>query len=292
MSKKSNFKEEFQYATLVIPGVIMFTIGLIIPMIIGGYYSMTDWDGLSFTKNFIGLDNYKRMMTDQYLKEAWIFTAKFTVLNTIFQNVFAIALAVALDSAIKGKKLFRTVFFLPCLISTVVVGYIWLKIYGNILPAIMDIFNLNINVMLFGSKETVLTGLLIANNWQWVGYWMLIYLAALQSIPSSLYEAAKVDGANAITQFKNITIPMLAPAITICVIGITVGSVKVFDLLVSSTAGGPGRASTSIVYYIHNIALSGRQYGYGSALSMSLIAVLLLIAVIQLKVLKGKEVQM
>ena len=138
----------------------------------------------------------------------------------------------------------------------------------------------------------MLSGLLIANNWQWIGYWMLIYLAALQSIPRELYEAARVDGASWARQFFGITIPMLAPAFTICIVGITIGSLKVYDLIVSSTAGGPGRASTSIIYQIYNTAISGRQYGYGSALSMTLIVVLLVVAVIQLSVLRKREVQL
>lgn len=121
---------------------------------------------------------------------------------------------------------------------------------------------------------------------------MLIYLAGLQSVPHELLEAAKVDGANAVQKFLKITLPMLAPAITICVVGITTGSLKVYDLLVSSTKGGPGYASTSIIMQIYNTAIAGRQYGYGSAMSITLIAVLLLIAVIQLKWLKKREVQM
>ncbi len=120
---------------------------------------------------------------------------------------------------------------------------------------------------------------------------MLIYLAGLQSVPADLYEAAKVDGAGAIKRFFNITIPMLAPAITICVVGITTGSLKVYDLLVSSTRGGPGRASTSVIYQTYTTAINGRQYGYGSAMSVTLVVVLLLVALIQVKGLKKKEVQ-
>ena len=154
-----------------------------------------------------------------------------------------------------------------------------------------DLLGTNISFLLFGDGKTVLSGLLIANNWQWVGYWMLIYLAGLQSIPGDLYEAAKVDGAGAWTRFRNVTLPMLAPAITICVVGITTGSLKVYDLLVSSTKGGPGRASTSVIYQTYTTAINGRQYGYGSAMSVSLVLVLLLVALIQVKGLKSKEVQ-
>jgi len=272
--------------------MLIFTVGLILPMFLGLTYSFTSWNGMTVEKPFVGLQNYTQLFGDRYAGGAWWFTLRFTVWNTVIQNVFAILLAVALDSGIKAKKLFRTLFFVPCLISAVVVGFVWLKIYGNVLPALTKQLGLNLNMMLFGRGETVLAGMLIANNWQWIGYWMLIYLAALQSIPGDLYEAARVDGANAFRQFWHITLPMLAPAVTICVVGITIGSLKVFDLLVSSTGGGPGRASTSIIYYIYNTAISGRQYGYGSALSMTLIAALLVVASLQARVLRRREVQM
>ncbi|MBQ7887947.1 MAG: sugar ABC transporter permease [Clostridia bacterium] len=286
-------KQQMQYLSLVLPGMIIFTIGLIVPMFLSFYYSLTSWDGMTVEKPFIGFDNYVKLVSDPYARSAWWFTIRFTIWNTVIQNVAAIFMAVALDSGIKGQKLMRTIFFVPCLISAVVVGFVWLKLYGNVLPALFKLMGLKSSAaMLLGKEETVLTGLLIANNWQWIGYWMLIYLAALQSIPSDLYEAAKVDGANAVRQFINITLPMLAPALTICIVGITTGSLKVYDLLVASTNGGPGRASTSIIYYTYSTAINGRQYGYGSALTISVVFALLLVAFLQVKVLKKREVQM
>lgn len=284
-------KAFYQYFVLVLPGFIIFTIGLILPMLLAAYYSLTSWDGMSAEKGFIGLQNYVRLFKDQNFLDSFWFTIKFTVGNTIIQNVVALLFAVALDSGIKGQKLYRTVLFIPCLISAVIVGFIWLRMYSSVLPSLNDIFGTKINFLLFGDGETVLSGLLIANNWQWIGYWMLIYLAGLQSIPSELHEAAKVDGAGPISRFWNITIPMLAPAITICVVGITTGSLKVYDLLVSSTKGGPGRASTSIIYQTYRTAINGREYGYGCAMSIVLVVLLLLVALIQVKTLKKREVQ-
>jgi len=281
-----------QYVSLVLPGMIIFTIGLIVPLILAFRYSLTSWNGISATKTFVGFDNYIKLFSDTYVRDAWVFTIKFTIINTIVQNIFALGFAVVLDGEIKCKKIYRSILFIPCLISAVIVGFIWSKMYNNVLPSINELLGTNFNFMLFGNEKTVLSGLVIANNWQWIGYWMLIYLAALQSIPTSLYEAAMVDGASWWKRFKNITLPMLAPAITICVVGITTGSLKVYDLLVSSTGGGPGRSSTSIIYQIYNTAMNSRQYGYGSALSIVLVAVLLLIAVIQLKFLREKEVQL
>ena len=282
----------FQYVSLVLPGLIIFTIGLIIPMFLSFSYSLTSWNGMTSEKPFVGIQNYLKFFTDPYVHDAWTFTIKFTLWNTVIQNVFALLFAITLDSAVKGKRIYRTVFFLPCLISAVIAGFIWLRMFSNILPALNNILGTDINFLLFGSGDTVLSGLLIANNWQWIGYWMLIYLAALQSIPTELYEAAKIDGATPFKKFINVTIPMLAPAFTICIVGITTGSLKVYELMVSSTGGGPGRASTSIIYLIYNTAISGRQYGYGSAMSIVLVLVLLLVALFQLGFLRKREVQL
>ncbi len=293
-SKNRNTMEksmEKQYLLLVLPGLIIFTIGLIIPLLLAFRYSFTSWDGMTAEKPFVGLKNYIDLIKDSDFRAAWWFTIKFTIGNTIIQNVLALTFAVALDSGIKAQKIYRTAFFVPCLISALIVGFVWLKMFSNVLPALNDLLGTSFNFLLFGDGKTVLSGLLIANNWQWVGYWMLIYLAGLQSIPSELHEAAKVDGAGAWSRFINVTIPMLAPAITICVVGITTGSLKVYDLLVSSTKGGPGRASTSVIYQTYATAINGRQYGYGSAMSVSLVVVLLLVALIQVKGLKSKEVQ-
>ena len=289
--KSPQQKEFYQYLILVAPAFIIFTIGLIIPIFLTFRYSLTSWNGLTAEKPFVGIDNYIKMLQDKYVLSAWGFTLRFTFWNVIIQNVFALLFAVILDSGIRCKKIYRTIFFVPCLISAVVTGFIWLRMFSNILPAMMEWLNININVKLFGDQSTVLSGLLIANNWQWIGYWMLIYLAGLQSIPGELYEAAKIDGAGWVQRFKNVTVPMLAPSFTICIVGITTGSLKVYDLMVSSTQGGPGRASTSIIYLIYDTAITGRQYGYGSALSISLIFALLIVAVIQVAVLKKREIQ-
>lgn len=292
--KKINYMEKKmsrQYFLMVLPGFIIFTIGLIVPLILAVRYSFTSWDGMSAEKPFIAFRNYIDLIKDPEFRNAWWFTLRFTIWNTIIQNVVALLFAVALDSGIKAQKVYRTVLFVPCLISALVVGFVWLKMFSNVLPALNEALGTNINFLLFGEKRTVLRGLLIANNWQWIGYWMLIYLAGLQSVPGELHEAAKVDGAGPVSRFINVTLPMLAPAITICVVGITTGSLKVYDLLVSSTKGGPGRASTSVIYQTYTTAINGRQYGYGSAMSVTLVLALLLVAMIQVKGLKKKEVQ-
>ena len=281
-----------QYLSLVFPSLLLFTVGLILPMVLGVYYSLTSWDGYTKDFPFIGLGNFAKMFADPHTLDAWWFTIRFAFWNTLIQNLLALFFAVILDTGMKARTFYRTVLFLPCLIAPIVAGFIWQHMYFDVLPGFNALLGTKVNFGLFGKSSTVLLGLLIVNNWQFVGYWMLIYLAALQSIPRELYESAFVDGASFRIQFLKITIPMLAPAFTICIVGITVGSLRVYDLLVSATSGGPGRASTSIIYHIYNTALNARQYGYGSALSISLIIILLIIAVIQLGILRRREVQL
>ena len=176
---------KIEFATLVIPGMLIFTIGVIVPMGLGFVYSLTSWDGYTKVLPWVGLSNYAKIFKDSNTINAWWFTIRFTLFNTIIQNILALMFAVALDSGIKGKTIYRTIMFLPCLVAPLVAGYIWLRIYSDILPALNALLGTKIDFRLFGSGKTVLWGLLIVNQWQWVGYWMLIYLAGLQSIPSN-----------------------------------------------------------------------------------------------------------
>jgi raffinose/stachyose/melibiose transport system permease protein len=292
MKSRLHRVRQFQFFTLVAPGLLLFTVGLIVPLLLGLYYSFTDWNGYTKDFSFVGLDNFVKIFRDPNTLDAWWFTLQFTVANTVIQNVLALLFAVIVDSQLKGKTIYRTVLFLPCLVAPIVAGFIWQHVYIEVLPSLNSVLGTHLDFGLLGKSNTVLAGLLIINNWQFVGYWMLIYLAGLQSIPRELYESAVVDGASEWTRFWRITIPMLAPAFTICIVGITVGSLRVYDLLVSATGGGPGRSSTSIIYHIYNTALNAQQYGYGSAMSMTLTAVLLLVALVQLRSLRRREVQL
>ena len=281
-----------QYASLMIPALFLFTLGLIVPIFMCFSYSLITWDGFAAEKVFVGLNNYIQIFKDEFVLSSWRFTLVFAIINAMVADVGALLLAVLLDSGIKAKSLHRTIVFIPCLFSSIVTGFVWKKIYSTVLPEIAASLGLNINLQLFGATNTVLTGLTIANCWQWTGLWMMIYLAALQSISPEYYDAAWVDGANAFQRFFNVTVPLLMPAIITCTVGLTTGALKTYDILVTATEGGPGRASNTIVYYAYNISFKLKQYGYGCAMAISLIIVLLLVAVVQLKLFSKKEVQL
>ena len=161
MNKKKTMQDKMnrQYFLLIVPGMLIFTIGVILPLLLAFRYSVTSWDGMTVEKDFVGISNYINLWKDANFRQAWWFTIKFTIANTIVQNVFALLFAVALDSGIKAQKVYRTILFIPCLVSAVIVGFVWLKLYSNVLPELNEIFGTNINFLLFGDGKTVLSGL-------------------------------------------------------------------------------------------------------------------------------------
>ena len=283
---------EIQYGTLVLPAFVLFSIGIILPIFMCLYYSFTEWDGFSSHINFVGIQNYPGNLSGSQCTGSLEIYDCFRSDQRILADVLTLLLAVLFDKAVKCAKIYRAIIFIPCLFSSIVTGFVWNKIYAVVLPGIMEKLHLDWNVQLLGSADTVVAGLTIANIWQWTGLWMMIYLAALQSISTEYYEAARIDGANSIQQFFKITVPLLMPAITTCTIGLTTGALKTYDILVTSTEGGPGRASTSIIYYLYTAIFEHKQYGYGSSIAVSLIILLLIIALVQLKFFKKKEVQL
>lgn len=283
---------EREYALLVFPALAIFAFGMILPIFVGFYYSLTDWNGMTRDVNLIGLKNYLRIFTDDKFIDSIGFTVKFALLNTLVQNVFALLFAMMLDAKLKGKTIYRAIIFAPVLLSPILCGYLWKVVFAKLMPAITAALHLNMNLRLLENPKTVLLGVVLINNWQWIGYWMMVYLAALQSVPKELYEAIDIDGGTPWRKFVHITLPMIAPAITVCVLAITLGSFRVYELLVTATQGGPGHASESIIYYTFKMAFGAQQPGYASAISMVYLLFLLLIAVIQLRVLRKREVQL
>jgi len=291
--KKLKRRKEFIYLLFILPGLIVYFVGMFIPILNGFGYSLTDWDGLSETKNFVGLANYLEAFKDQRVVYSFWFTLKFTFWNALIQNILALSFAIALDSKIKGKKILRTIIYIPALLSPILVGFIWNRIYTDVLPSLNSVMHTNFNFSLLSNPNTVLAGLVVVNNWQWIGYWMVVYLAALQSVPIELYEAIEIDGGNFWNKFKNVTLPMIAPAITVCVVSISTGSFKLFDLVVTATKrGGPGHASESIILLIYNMAFGVSRPSYASAISIVFLGCLMVFAMIQLKFFRNKEIQL
>ena len=286
------FVSELQYVSLMIPALVVFTIGMVVPIVMGFSFSLTNWSGLSRTMAFIGLNNYKHAVLDKWLYDAFKFTILFVIFNTSIQNIFALLFAMALDKDLKGQNIYRTIIFMPALLSPILCGFLWSKMFAVVLPTLNEILGTQIQFGLLARHETVLAGLLIINNWKWIGYWMMIYLAALQAVPAELYESLSLDGGSEWHRIRHVTLPLIRPALTICIVGIAIGSFKVYDLIVTATGGGPGHASVSIVMYIYNMAFLTNRPAYASAISILYMLFLMMISIIQLRFLRRREVQL
>jgi len=264
------------------------------PAIGGFWYSLTDWNGLNPTKEYVGFINYIELLEDENFIQSLKFTMKYVVYMVILQNVLALFIAIVIESLNKGKKVLRTVFFFPNMISMIIGGFIWMFIFTRVFPYLVDEYGvLFLDESWIGDPNFSFYSILILSLWGSVGYLMIIYIAALQSVPGSLIEAAKIDGANKLQVIWHITRPLIANSITIGIFVSLSSSFKVFDQVYALTGGGPGRATQVVSLNIFSEAFAMQsRYGYASAKAVVLFLIILLITGVQLAIMKRKEVEM
>ena len=271
------------FPIFALPTLVAFTIGFIIPFIMGIYLSFCDFTTISNAK-FVGLQNYARIFTDDSFTHALWFTALFTIVSVLAINVLAFTVAMLLTKGIKGTNLFRTVFFMPNLIGGIVLGYIWQMLLNGILSY-------------FGKTLTYSSaygfwGLVILMCWQQIGYMMIIYIAGIQNIPGELIEAAKIDGANSRQLLFHVTIPMVMPSITICSFLTLTNSFKLFDQNLALTAGEPANSSQMLALNIFETFYTRTGWeGAGQAKAVVFSIIVAVIAIAQNKITRSKEVQ-
>ena len=270
------------FPVFVLPTLLAFTIGFIVPFIMGVYLSFCKFTTVTDAK-FVGLQNYVKIFTeDGTFGHALWYTTAFTVVSVVLINVIGFAVALLLTKKIKGTNIFRTVFFMPNLIGGIILGYVWQLLLNGLL--------LQINKTLTYSSVYGFWGLVILMCWQQIGYMMIIYIAGIQNIPGELIEAAKIDGANSWQLLRYVTLPMLSGAIMInLVFGITYG-LKLFDIVYVLTNGGPGHATEVLTTYAFQLYSRG-QYGMSSALNTVLLVITAIIGVFIVKTLSKQEVQ-
>ena len=279
------------FPIFVLPTFVAFCIGFIYPFLHGIYLSFCTFKTTSDAK-FVGISNYIKAFADPGFLHAFWFTALFTVVSVIAINVLAFLVAYVLTSGIRGANAFRTVFFMPNLIGGVILGYIWQLIFNGILQ------NYGTNIKL--NATFGFWGLIILLCWQQVGYMMIIYISGLNSIPDSLYEAARVDGATRGQILRRITLPMMMPSITICTFLTLTNSFKLFDQNLALTAGEPGiQSAGNTIYSTEMLALNiyntfyqnANTRGIGQAKAVIFFILVAVIALVQLYATRKKEVQ-
>lgn len=278
----------------VAPAFITYFVLLVIPTLSGFYYSFTDWNGLAKSYHFVGIDNFvEAVSNDPYFLHAIWFTLKYVIFIAIAQNVIALLLAVLIESRRKTKGLFRTVFFMPNMVSLIVSAFIWTFVFSQVLPQLAAKTGMPfLNQEWTGNPKVAFFTIAIVSLWHGVGYMMIIYMAALQGVPQSLREAATIDGASPVQSLVHITLPMITHALTICFFLTLNSAFKVYDVVYGLTGGGPGRATQVIAMNIFEEAFSSNfRYGYASAKSVLLFAMIILFTFIQVFVMKKREVE-
>ncbi|TFE24643.1 carbohydrate ABC transporter permease [Cohnella luojiensis] len=285
--------EKLEFGIFTLPVLICIAVAFYIPFAMTIRYSMTKWNGISKHPKFIGLDNFKQIfMGDANFANAAWFTVKYAILYIVIVNVLAIGLAVILDMKLKSTTWLRTSFFIPYILSLVIVGFIWKFIFMQGFESLGDstgwaIFKLS----WLGEPGLAFVSIVAVSIWQSIGFYMVIYIAGLQSVPEDLKEAATVDGAGPVRRFISITLPLLAPSITISVFMALTNSIKVFDVILSLTGGGPGGTTYSIAFDIYRDTFQNNLYGYGTAKALILFVAVLLVTLIQLTLFKRREVE-
>jgi raffinose/stachyose/melibiose transport system permease protein len=278
----------------VLPAFVFYAVFLLIPMIGAGFYSFTDWTALSKTYNFVGLSNYiEAFKDDPAFRHSFFFTLKYTAFMFVFQNVIALLLALFIETRVRTKGFFRTIFFMPNMLSLIISAFMFSFIFTNVLPELSKKAMLSfLDQAWIGDANISFYSILIVSLWHGIGYMMVIYMAALQGVPQNLKEAAMIDGANSIQRLFHVTIPMIMHAITICAFLTLNNAFKVFDVVYALTAGGPGRSTQVMALNIYEEAFSNNfRYGYANAKAMILFLIVLVITLIQVRVLKKKEVE-
>lgn len=275
----------------LVPTMAAFLIGFIIPFIEGIYLSFCNFTTIKDAK-FVGIQNYIEAFKDSNFLGSFKFTTLFAIVSLVLINVLAFLVALALTQNIKGKNIFRTVFFMPNLIGGILLGFTWQFIFVSIFEALGKVTGFTWLQGWLSDQKTGFIGMLIVLTWQLAGYMMIIYIAQLESIPDSYIEAAKIDGATSFQTFIKIKLPLVAPAFTIGLFLSISDSFKMFDQNLALTAGGPGSSTEMIALNIYNTAFKESKLGVAQSKAVVFLIVVVVISLTQLYLSKRKEVEM
>lgn len=280
------------YLGMLIPIVILFFAFNTLPLIIGAFYSFTNYRGYG-SWDFVGFRNYFDLFTDSRVWNSYFFTFKYAIVGTILVNVISLLMGLALNSKIRFKSTLRGIYFVPNILGGLIVGYIFSFIFTYIIPAVGETFNIEwIQNSILADERYAWIGVLIVGVWQAVAMNTIIYISGLQTIPEDVYEASRIDGAGKFLTFRKITFPLLMPFISINLVLSTKNMLMVFDQIMSLTKGGPAQSTESISYLIYRNGMDGGQFGFQSANAVIFFILIVTISVIQMRMTGKKEEQL
>ena len=269
----------------ILPALSIFLIFLVYPLMHTIYLSLTEWAGFDLSKiTFVGFRNFKLLLPDWIFWKSLRNTMIFVFGTTFFLNIFGLALALFLNNEIRITKLVRTLIFVPVLLSPVIVGVMWSRMFDpfGALNQIMETIGIiETPIFWLGDRRIALWSIVGATVWQWVGYDMILYLTGLQQIPVELYEAARIDGANSWHLFRFITLPLLKGIATMVILLNLIGGVRIFDIVFVMTRGGPNHNTEVLATHLYTVAFWFNKMGYASVLAVIILVISLLFAFIR-----------
>lgn len=273
----------------IVPYAIFLTF-VLVPFLMGGYYALTDWNGVSSTLEFVGFRNFTKMFRDDpgFLTSAW-FTVRLTVASVVIVNLIGLAYAVMFHNTDRWNSVLRVVLVLPNVIGGIILGFVWQFIFSQALPSLGGALE---TIPWLGDGNTAFWAVLIVLVWQQSGYVMLIYIASMNSIDQQLFEAAQIDGASRIGQFFRITLPLIVPAFTVSIFIVLAYSFKIFGLVFALTGGGPYGSTESLAINIYNEAFLYGNYGLGSAKAVVFFVAVAVMSYLQVRFTQKREVSL
>lgn len=277
--------DKLQDFSFVLPALIIFVFVIIAPFLSGIHIAFTDWNGINATYNYVGLRNLFSMFKDNEILNPLCNTLYFTVITVIVVNIFGLSLAVALNNAFKSVEIIKTIIFMPMVVSLVLTSYMWVYVFNDFVTQIFGIPSP------LSSTSTVMLGLCIMSIWKETGLAMVIYFAALKTVPKDLMEAAEIDGAGKVQRFFKITVPFLSPAFTYCIPLWLAAGLRQFDYSFVATNGGPGTASQSMTMYIYQYEFPYYKAGYGQMVAVVYLIFVLLISFLVTRALRKREIE-
>ncbi|MGO4369267.1 carbohydrate ABC transporter permease [Paenibacillus sp. 2TAB19] len=284
-----NYKSYLTGTLFILPAFVLFAVFILVPLVYGIVMSFTDYGGFNITPNFVGLDNYARLLQDDYfrvsLKNNFIYTLLFVPLTMLL----ALLSAIALNSILHLRKYLRMAFYFPQITSMVSVAIVWGLLFNPMSGPInhmLEAIGISNPPEWLMSSQWALLAVVIVAVWKSFGYYMIILLAGIQGIPEHLYESARLDGAGKLQQFFYITLPSLSPTLFMVLILTIINSFQVFDLVSVMTDGGPGRSTNVLVFRIFQEAFINYKMGYAAAMSTVLFLIIMVISLIQFRLEK------
>ncbi|SDC57368.1 raffinose/stachyose/melibiose transport system permease protein [Terribacillus halophilus] len=274
----------------ILPAFLLISIFIFIPLLLSGYYGLMDWDGIGAMK-YIGMENYFNAIRDGLFWESALHSFLLALFSTVSLIVY-LAISLVLASKIKGSNVLRKIYLIPMLLSSVAIAQLWIKVFNpsnGILNSILAFFGVENPPAWLAEPNVVLYAIFIPILWQYAGFYILIYYAALKNIPESIVEAARIDGATPLQIAYKIKLPLIMGVVKVTIVLAVVGSLKYFDLIYVMTGGGPNGASEVMASYMYKLAFSSNDFGYGSAIGFLLLLITLVVTVIVRKVTASKE---